>query len=166
MILQRYCKTQNVVGHGVYIPRFLEIDLARILTSYLCLVRPLEILFLRVQCNDNVSAEYATYLWCKNMGRVSADSICQHFQYLMRRQNLDVGIRGYRHIAIGFARHHLKIPARCNEFFKLFDLQAAHSEKTGMERYGISHSDKGCSPELESDFYLISQGWQNLLRSR
>ena len=169
MCLQRYCKTQNLVGHGVYIPRFLPQKLSWILFQYISKIRPLEVLFLQIlhpgEEGIKAAVEFKNFLFCQNGKRMSAESICHSFASSMAKYGLNLGIRTYRHVAIHFARHHLKFPSMVQDSY--LDLQAGHSTVTGSVHYGRESSELLTqTAELEHQFFLASTDWQNLFQSR
>ena len=154
--------------------RFLPRDVGTILMVYLSVVRPIEIAFLRFlekdeQVREQKTADYQHFVFCLNGRRMSSDQICYSFESTMAKFGIPIGVSQYRHVAIAFARHHIKdITAIAYQEHYMetdaFDLQAVHSVKTGITSYGISSTDlPSMSSEVELSYFHVSRKWQNWL---
>jgi hypothetical protein len=177
MLLQRYSKTRNLTGSDLYVARFLDTETAGLLFGYLAQVRPIETRLLVALAADAEGTpahdHWATcarvsdsVLFCRGGRPYSDDTVGTTFRSVMATTTVglgeSVGLLQFRHVAIRFARTHLKVDGALLSLMEAIDYQAAHSSQVGMTVYARAFGQRG-RDEDERQYFLISSAWQQLL---
>lgn len=158
MISQSYRKSDNLTGGQQSIQRFLPKPIALLVSSYLCLIRPIEIAITQSNPIDG-----KTFLWFSQGERWSDDQGRTAFAKTLGSFALPLSTRSHRQVWDGFMKKHLKFAD--NFTSSMIDEMAAHGPN-GAKHYGRSHADYiDNTEEREFKFYQISRSWESVLNS-
>lgn len=141
----KYNKTSNNMVRDKYIARALPSPVAKLLITYLAVVRPMERMLLHVVTDgdnyDSLYDKYGTHLWISPTGlydsRAFSAILRDGLQPFLRFQ---VGLADMRHILIGFWRRVIDSRAMKTVGFDqvleaIGDLQAGHSSDVALAHY-------------------------------
>jgi hypothetical protein len=157
---QVYLKTDKFIDI-----RFLPPELGIILTEYLAIVRPIEILFSKYfNCNGRndldefLWADYKKGIWS---GEYISDLLKVHTS---KNKMHPLGFREYRQIATAFMEKHLRYKIEEETEENIFNLQAGHKGRTVERNYANAIGDsRVVSREAMHHYYLASMEWYQFL---
>ena len=163
VLLGQYSKTRSQTSQNRMIPRFLPPELGILLTEYLAIVRPIEIMFSKIfnckgadDLDEFLWADYKKGIWT---GEHLSDLLKVHTS---KNKMHGLGFREYRQVAIAFMEKHLK--HKLNEPWEqvenVFNLQAGHVGRTVEKHYaGASGDSRVVGREAMHQYYLASKAW-------
>jgi hypothetical protein len=167
VLLGQYSKTRSITSQNRMIPRFLPPELGYLLTEYLAIVRPIEVLFSnyfkctgRKDLNEFLWADYKKGIWS---GEYLSDLLKLHTS---KNEMRGLGFREYRQVAIAFMEKHVKhkLDRSWEVEENILNLQAGHVGRT-VERYYASAvgDSRVIGREAMHQYYLGSKAWYMFL---
>ena len=100
MLLQQYNKARNLTGLEAPICRFLPVELAQILITYLCYIRPIQTTFQAASVlpttRVEIEAAYQHWLFVKAGRRMNDDNIRLSFTTILAHSGLLLKFSAYR----------------------------------------------------------------------
>ena len=145
--------------------RFLPADLAKMLTQYLAIVRPLEIWFSELFRQPGTD-DLKEFLWADHKKGVwDGDDLSNLLKMHTVHHNMrPLGLLEYRQVAVAFMEKILRYKVE-EEGENVFNLQAGHGGRTTNLSYAVASGDSRIiTREAMHLFLLASEAWQRLLR--
>ena len=142
MVLTTYHKSQNVIGRGRPVARFLPRLISDLVLKYITLVKPLESIAAGILYGGEKAEDaHRTYLFARRGRRMGGKNICSSFSLTMHRVvGFGLKFSDYRHLYTTLAKYFMGDVAKQKANLP-FHEQAAHSAQTGEYTYGITSSD-------------------------
>ena len=164
MLLTTYHKSQNVIGRGRPVARFLPKEVSTLVLKYIALVKPLESLAAGALYSGKKAEDtHRTYLFARRGKRMDGKGICTSFSLSMHKVvGFGLKISDYRHLYTTVAKKFLGGLSKEAKGLP-FHEQAAHSAETGEYTYGITSCDHH---QITTNgmllFWRCSNEWQAL----
>lgn len=129
-IVTQYTKTSNITGHDMFIPMMIPHRLANLLTYYLVVFRPLEMVISTFLFEKDALQNYHDYLYVEMGNRVTSDKFSDHLGALTAKfMKVKLTLNPYRHVAIAIKREF--IPA-------IYHITSTHQDEVGDHSSGHS----------------------------
>ena len=162
MLLLRYNKTRSRTKYNRLIPRFLDREVSELLTLYISVARPLEVLFVSILNGTEAARTHRECLFSENGVPFSESTVRSTLASEFSKARIPLTTAQFRQWAIAMTRLHLKYPSQRSVSY--FDEQCGHSENIGDTHYGRSERDhRLVTPSDIHYFRDCSRKWHQLV---
>ncbi|KAK7448917.1 hypothetical protein VKT23_013649 [Stygiomarasmius scandens] len=159
----RRAKFSNIVGLEQFIPTLVPPRLAKLLCSYLCIMRPLELVLVQICWDSTAARRYSEYLFVSKGQYMSPSTFSRSIKsWFKKRLDISAGPRIARQVLVQIARLYIGSAFLLDAFDSndALTLQQNHPQYRARQTYAPEY---GHLPGLSSDFLAayakVSQAW-------